>query len=213
MLEVEGDTAHVLVDGKDGWVENAALQLLTPFRIATFRADGKTVSRIPFEKGTLCADVPDVPQKRGYTGTWAAYTLGAADLTIEAVYTAIPYTVTFVADGAVVAKVTYTIEDEGVTLPEIPVKEGFIGEWPSLTLPLEDVVVEAIYTAITDSAKPAESGSSTLPISTADESTSADSETSDAKGCISAVSLLPALILAGVCLPVMIVPILRKKKY
>ena len=133
-------------------------------------------------------------------------------MTVEPVYTPIRYTVTFVADGKTVATVSFTAEDMSITAPEVPAKAGFVGTWPELTIPLADTTIEAIYTAVTESDAPTESGTMVLPIAT---STASDDTGTDkpVDGCASVVGLLPAVILAGLCLPLLVVPILRKKKY
>ena len=58
---------------------------------ATFVADGKTVAVIPFTVESKDAAMNlAVPEKAGFTGKWETYTLAAGDITIHAVYTAIP---------------------------------------------------------------------------------------------------------------------------
>lgn len=56
---------------------------------ATFMADGKQVAKVPFTVETTSITAPKVPAKVGYTGKWSKYTLGASDITIQAVYTKI----------------------------------------------------------------------------------------------------------------------------
>ena len=65
-----------------------------------FVADNETVAerRYTVEDNTFA--VPSVPNKVGYTGVWETYSLKTGDMTVNAVYTPIEYTVTFVADGA-----------------------------------------------------------------------------------------------------------------
>ena len=212
LLGTDGNKAHVVADDKQGWVSSASLQLLDTLPSVTFKADGKTVGQLPFEKGVIYGDIPAVPEKAGYTAAWDSYTLDRSDVTVEPVYTPIRYTVTFVADGKTVATVSFTAEDMSITAPEVPAKAGFVGTWPELTIPLADTTIEAIYTAVTESDAPTESGTMVLPIAT---STASDDTGTDkpVDGCASVVGLLPAVILAGLCLPLLVVPILRKKKY
>ena len=58
----------------------------------SFVADGKLVAELPFAYGGSIdpADLPEVPEKRGYSGSWAPYDYSALYLsdTVEAVYTA-----------------------------------------------------------------------------------------------------------------------------
>lgn len=53
---------------------------------ATFMADGNVVSTVEFEEGATSIEEPEVPAKEGFTGSWSEYTLGEADITIEAIY-------------------------------------------------------------------------------------------------------------------------------
>ncbi len=66
----------------------------------TFVADGETVQSLSFWEGTTVTE-PQVPDKLGYTGVWENYTLGKSDLTVNAVYTAIEYDITFLYDRSV----------------------------------------------------------------------------------------------------------------
>ncbi len=120
---------------------------------ATFVADGKEIAKVEFVEGATFLDptkIPAVPSKVGYTGKWAPYVLGNADITIEANYTAIVYTATFIADGRIVEKVGFTIEDvkkgELPNIPRVPNKDGYYGRWDGYTLSLNNLTVKAIYT-------------------------------------------------------------------
>ena len=55
---------------------------------ATFVAEGTEVGKVTFLEGDkVLMNVPEVPAKEGFWADWAEYTLGNADITIEAVYT------------------------------------------------------------------------------------------------------------------------------
>ncbi|MBO5845811.1 MAG: hypothetical protein J6Q77_04110, partial [Clostridia bacterium] len=96
---------------------------------ATFMADGTEVAKIPFTVESSSITAPTVPSKLGYTGAWEAYTLGAQDITVNAVYSTITYYVTFMADGVEVAKVPFTVESTSITAPAVPSKLGYTGAW------------------------------------------------------------------------------------
>lgn len=115
--------------------------------VATFVADGQTVAECSFYKGdTTLSQVPYVPSKAGYTGAWESYTLGEENITINAVYTAIEYTATFMADNKVVKEVKFTVEDTKLEEPAVPEKEGFVnGTWENYKLKYEDFKVNALY--------------------------------------------------------------------
>ena len=122
----------------------------TPIKYtASFVVDGEVKKSIEFTVETEKLEgVPDVPEKLGYTGKWKDYTLGAADITIEAEYTIIVYKAEFMADGVLVSTVTFTVNDSSITEPDVPFKEGYEGKWESYTLGASDIVINAVYTEI-----------------------------------------------------------------
>ena len=96
----------------------------------------------------------DEPTKEGYTFSgWseAPESMPANDIVIEGTFSVNIYTITYLVDGEVYA--TYTVEYGAVVpVPENPVKEGYIFEgWTSIpdTMPAEDVVIEAVFSADT----------------------------------------------------------------
>lgn len=116
---------------------------------ATFLADGRVIDTVEFDAGaSVLPRVPAVPAKTGYTGAWEPYTLADADITINAVYTANTYRVTFVADGVTVAVVPYQYGAQSITEPTVPPKDGYTGTWSPYTLGAQDSVSTAVYTPI-----------------------------------------------------------------
>ena len=59
------------------------------------------------------------------------------------------YTVTFVADEEIVDIQKYTEEDIEITVPEVPEKKGYTGEWEEYSLNNKDITVNAVYSVIT----------------------------------------------------------------
>ncbi len=125
--------------------------VLTEYNI-TFVADGETVSTAKYIDDTAEITVPEVPAKNGYNGTWETYELNGGDKTVNAVYEAITYTITYhsvqldtVTDNGTVDLVdykgdwsywsqnssianlnlptSYTIESEDITIPKLPTGE------------------------------------------------------------------------------------------
>lgn len=115
----------------------------------TFMADGKTVGTDTYTIEDASVTAPQIPAKTGYTAAWEAYTLGASDLTVKAVYTPVTYYATFVADGKTVSKVPFTVETAKLTEPAVPAKTGFNGAWKAYTLGAKNITVEAVYTFAT----------------------------------------------------------------
>ncbi len=117
---------------------------------ATFVADGSVVERVQFNVETKdSVEAPAVPEKAGYTGEWEEYELELADITINAIYTAEEYTITFVADGETVSTQTFTAETiDDIEVPEVPEKEGFYGYWEDYEISFNDLTVNAKYDEI-----------------------------------------------------------------
>ena len=114
----------------------------------TFVADGNVVSVVSYSENTATISEPSVPNKTGYTGAWEPYSLGAANIIVNAVYTPIEYTVTFVADGATVGTAVYTVENRDIAEPLVPEKTGYSAEWENYTLTTGDITIHALYTPI-----------------------------------------------------------------
>ena len=113
----------------------------------TFVADGETIDTITYVEGAESVTEPEVPVKAHYTGAWEAYELNG-NVTVNAVYTAVEYTVTFVAEGVTVGTATYTVESTEITEPEVPAKEHYTGAWEAYELDFTNATVNAAYTAI-----------------------------------------------------------------
>ncbi|MDD5885049.1 MAG: InlB B-repeat-containing protein [Erysipelotrichaceae bacterium] len=114
---------------------------------ASFEVDGKVIKTVTFTVEDTAIEEPEIPAKEGYTAHWEEYTLKAGDITVKAVYEPIQYTATFVADGTVVATVSFTVEDTEINEPEIPAKKGYTAHWESYTLAADDITIKAIYEA------------------------------------------------------------------
>ena len=72
----------------------------------------------------------------------------AGGVRIDAVYTPIPYTATFVADGKTVGTTQYTVGSTSIDEPEVPAKIGYTGAWASYTFDVGGITVNAVYTLI-----------------------------------------------------------------
>ncbi|MGN0642601.1 MAG: FecR domain-containing protein [Huintestinicola sp.] len=126
----------------------------------SFICEGSTIYSESVEKGKTVKNIPEIPEKTGYTGKWisggkefSSQTVIMGDMTVTAVYTANKYTVSFISDDGVIATRS---ADYGSTLsdiPEIPEKTGYTGKWmsgvnefTSMTVITEDMTVTAVYT-------------------------------------------------------------------
>ena len=89
--------------------------------VATFKCDGKVVAEIFFTNESISIKEPEVVKKDGYTAKWEEYELGTKDITINAVYTPIRYTIKYI-DGLGVKNDnpdSYTIESDDIVLKEL----------------------------------------------------------------------------------------------
>jgi len=91
---------------------------------------------------------PSIPQKSYYTAAWESYTLTGGDVTVNAIYTPIQYTVSYYADGVLVGSATYTVENTEVTAPAVPTKDHYTGSWDRFTPMYQDQTVTASYTPV-----------------------------------------------------------------
>lgn len=65
--------------------------------VATFKAEGVTIGEKTFIiTDTALTDVPQVPEKNGYKGEWGNYELNNDDIIVNAVYTPIDYSITYI---------------------------------------------------------------------------------------------------------------------
>ena len=113
-----------------------------------YKVGDEVVSTQTIEHGQDAA-APAIPAKDGYTGAWDHDGKNiTADTEIKAVYTTSTYTVTYKADGVVVA--TQTVENgKDATAPAIPEKSGYTATWDhdgkNITA---DTEITAIYAQI-----------------------------------------------------------------
>ncbi len=122
-------------------------------------ADGETVHSQKVSYGdTIPTGVATVPAKTGHTGEWDysdITTMPAEDITIEAVYTPINYTISWEAEGTVINTDSVAYGTLPVYTGETPVKAEnamyrytFKGWTPEITTVTGDAIYVAEFTAI-----------------------------------------------------------------
>ena len=94
----------------------------------------QVVGTVKFTIETDSITEPTVPNHVGYTGVWESYTLGAQNVTVNAVYTAIEYTATFKDGDTIVDEIIFTVETESINEPNVPAHTGYTGKWEEYTL-------------------------------------------------------------------------------
>lgn len=131
----------------------------------TFMYNGEVYSTELVEEGSKIGNIPEPPARTGYTGKWylgdEEFTYDTpitSDITVNAVYTAKTYTVTFTAEDADTAysKSFEAAYGETVIAPDVPAKTGYTGKWyigdeefTSAYIITSDITVTAKYTVNT----------------------------------------------------------------
>lgn len=127
--EVSGKTSHEL--NAEG--QCTVCGFTAPRHTVKFVAESGLVEEIAFFEGQTKVAEPNVPEKTGYVGDWENYTLGDSDITVNAVYKAIEYGITFNYNKSVGswednAPTSYTIE--GLQLPRLLSDDNtHVAEW------------------------------------------------------------------------------------
>ncbi len=115
-----------------------------------FYVDGVLYDSYKVEAGGYLDEIPEVPVKEGYVGKWDVTDFDeiTEPIKVNAIYTKNLYTVTFVADGAIVATRTANVGKPISDVPEVPYKEGYTGEWNVVNFVgiSVDTTVNAVYT-------------------------------------------------------------------
>ena len=114
----------------------------------TYKADEQIVAAREYKITDGEYIDPEVPAKKGYNAAWSNYEFNQENITVTAEYTAIVYTVEYIADGQKVDVVEYTIEDENITDPAVPGKQYYNGVWTEHSFDCENITVTAVYTPI-----------------------------------------------------------------
>ncbi|MBQ4648780.1 MAG: InlB B-repeat-containing protein, partial [Clostridia bacterium] len=150
----EGWTATVNDDGTLTLMREFYVPLIT--YTVTFMADGEVVAEKTVNHGETLTDIPDVPVKDGYTQLEPVWDITdfsniTSDLTVNAVYTLNTYTVTFMADGEVVAEKTVNHGETLTDIPDVPDKTGYDQQTPiwdtsDLSNIANDLTINAVYT-------------------------------------------------------------------
>ncbi len=113
----------------------------------TFLVDGQIYDTLEYCEGDTSIVEPQIPSKYGYTHKWASYDLSiCASFNVNAIYTLVDYTITFVAGDKTIEEITYNIENTNVVEPDVPSILGQDGVWSDYDLTiLEDKTAYAVY--------------------------------------------------------------------
>lgn len=89
--------------------------------------------------------IPEVPEIEGYTGAWDGLPVLGDNLSINAEYTPIDYTIYYKISDKVLDTRTYNVENKDVTPPDIPKVPGYEGFWEDVELNIGDKTVNGFY--------------------------------------------------------------------
>ena len=108
----------------------------------TFVAGSQIVDRVTFVAGATSVQEPPVPEKEGYTGAWAPYTMKDVNFTVKAVYTAIELE-TETETEVLTEKVTETETDATIGAVTEPETEKVTeAKTDAVTEPVKDTATE-----------------------------------------------------------------------
>ena len=104
----------------------------------------------PFTVENKQVTIPPVPlkDKAGYLAKWQPFTLGLEDVTVYSIYEPIIFNAKFYVDNVLLSSIEFTVEDEKITPPPVPEKEGYTGEWQQFEIQANNLAVNAVYTAV-----------------------------------------------------------------
>lgn len=88
---------------------------------ASFKADNNIVEDVIFTVKTESLIEPTVPNKNGYNGEWESYVIIASDITVNAVYTPITYSITYnnTKERPNSNPIGYNVEDNTIILKNL----------------------------------------------------------------------------------------------
>lgn len=113
---------------------------------------GKLLSEQTYTVENLQVSTPAVPAELAHYNTvWENFVLDGGNKVVSLQITSVKeYTVTFKNGDQVVATSKYTVDDNTVTLPEVPTKEGYKGGWENVELNGGDKIVHAVYEPVNE---------------------------------------------------------------
>ncbi len=112
-----------------------------------FVVDGETIAVEKYILGGGKISEPKIPYKKGYTAKWENYTLSGGNITVNAIYTPLVYTITYFLENSETLVITCTVENYSELVPEIPSRYGYEGKWVySVNKDGEGYVAKAEYT-------------------------------------------------------------------
>lgn len=152
------------ITATDGWDNTATVVIRyvvekeTPVErySVTFRCDGAEDRIIEYSAETTDYVIaPDIPVKRFYRAAWEEYSLEfTSGQVVNAEYTPVIYTVTYMADGKKAGEVKYSVEDYDFDEPAVPKKDGYTGKWEDHEFLFENITVNAVYAKSETPAEP-----------------------------------------------------------
>ena len=128
------------------------LVLFAKFEAVTYTVkfiDGETVigeESYTAEDKNITVPVP--PQKEYYDSCWEDFSLTLGNMEVKVIYTPIIYTVTFDCGNGNVYARQYSVENQVITPPPVPLRTGYTGSWNEYELNFCDITVNASYTLI-----------------------------------------------------------------
>ena len=141
--DYKGEWAYTVIDGNTARID----AVYTPIKYdVQFFVDGKKVceAEADAESGF---QAPEVPAKEDYDGEWQYEIQDDEVVRVDAVYTPTVYDLMFFVDDAPFAE-KRICPAEGISLPAVPEKDGYTGEWVYTAIDGNTARIDALYTPI-----------------------------------------------------------------
>lgn len=114
-----------------------------------FTVDDNPYENIIYTYSDVPVNFPPVPARLGYSCEWDSFEYTEeTTIIVNAVYSPIKYSASFVADGKEVANISFDVENLCFNIPDIPRKECYTAVWEDYELTLSNKVINAVYTPI-----------------------------------------------------------------
>lgn len=116
--------------------------------VVSYLIDGVEISSTDFTVEDTEISLPEIEDRPGYSFEWENYIIIADNFEIRGYYKPITYYITFMSGDTIVDIIDYTVENNTITEPEPPEKDGFSVAWEPYELTIGDITVKAIYTPV-----------------------------------------------------------------
>ena len=135
-----GEWEYTIIDGNEVRID----AMYRPIEyVAEFYADGQKVAERTLSVCS-CEDIPEVPAKEDYAGEWIYEIEDEGKVRVDALYSPKVYDLMFFVDNDLIDEMKVSV-GESITLPAVPAKEDYTGEWAYTVIDGNTARIDAMY--------------------------------------------------------------------